>query len=304
MTLIQLKYVIAVAGEYSLNDAAKKLYISQPSLSASIHSLEQEIGFDIFFRSKSGISLTPHGEEFLGYAKSVIEQYDVLEARYISHTDLKKKFSVSMQHYAFAVKAFTEVVKEYGMEEYEFEVHETRTHEVIENVRNNRSELGILCLNNYNRSVLSKIFRDGGLVFTPLFECGIYVYMWKHHPLAEQDKIRMEDLEAYPCLGFAQGDHNSFYYAEEVMSTHPYKQFIRASDRATMQNLMVGLNGYTLCSGIICEDLNGGEYCAVRLDTDETMMIGYITRKSMVLSEIGRKYLQEISKYKNYVLPI
>lgn len=298
MTLIQLKYAITVAGEHSLNDAAKKLYISQPSLSSAIHSLEKEIGFDIFIRSKNGITLTTAGDEFIGYAKSVMEQYAVLDAKYISHVNSKKRFSVSMQHYTFAVNAFVELVKQYGMDEYEFEVNETKTHEVIENVKNHKSEIGILYLNDYNRGVLTKIFSEAGLVFVPLLECGIYVYMWKGNPLAGRDEVSIEELEEYPCLGFAQGEQNSFYFSEEVLSTYQYKRFIRANDRATMLNLMVGLNGFTLCSGIICEELNGKDYCAVKLKSDEKMTIGYIAREDAVLSPIGEKYLQEIMKYR------
>lgn len=296
MTLVQLKYAIAVAGEHSLNEATKKLFISQPSLSSAIHSLEKEIGFDIFIRSKNGITLTVKGAEFIGYARSVVEQYDILDAKYISQVNIKKRFSVSMQHYTFAVNAFVELVKQYGMDEYEFEIHETKTHEVIDNVKNRRSELGILYRNEYNKNVLTKIFANDGLRFVPLQECGVYVYMWKGHPLANRSELTLEELEEYPCLGFAQGDHNSLYFAEEMLSTYQYKRFIRANDRATMLNLMVGLNGYTLCSGIICEELNGAEYCAVKLRSDEKMTIGYIVRKDAVISQIGEKYLEEIDK--------
>lgn len=299
MTLIQLKYAIAVAGENSLNDAARALFISQPSLSSAIRSLEKEIGFDIFIRSKNGITLTVKGAEFIGYAKSVMEQYELLDAKYISQTEVKKTFSVSMQHYTFAVNAFVELVKRYGMDEYEFEVHETKTHEVIDNVRNHKSEIGILYLNDFNRNVLNKLFAEYNLQFEPLLECGIYVYMWKGHPLADRKEISLEELEEYPCLGFAQGEHNSFYFAEEVLSAYQYKRFIRANDRATLLNLMVGLNGYTLCSGIICEDLNGRDYCAVKLKSDEKMTIGYLSRKDAPISAIGQKYLEEIAKYKD-----
>ena len=299
MTLVQLKYVITVAGQNSLNDAAKVLFISQPSLSSAIRSLEKEIGFDIFMRSKNGITLTVKGSEFIGYAKSVMEQYELLDAKYISQINVKKTFSVSMQHYTFAVNAFVKLVKQYGMDEYEFEVHETKTHEVIENVKNRKSEIGILYLNDFNRNVLNKLFVEYELQFRPLLECGVYVYMWKGHPLAERKEIVLEELDEYPCLGFAQGEHNSFYFAEEVLSTYQYKRFIRANDRATLLNLMVGLNGYTLCSGIICEDLNGKDYCAIKLKSNERMTIGYISRKDAPVSAIGQKYLEEIAKYKD-----
>lgn len=298
MTLIQLKYIITIAGENSLNDAAKVLFISQPSLSSAIRSVEKEIGFEIFMRSANGITLTTKGAEFIGYAKSVMEQYELLDAKYISQTEVKKTFSVSMQHYTFAVNAFVKLVKQYGMDEYEFEVYETKTYEVIENVKNRKSEIGILYLNDFNRNVLNKLFSEYALQFTPLLECSVYVYMWKGHPLADRKEIALEELEEYPCLGFAQGEHNSFYFAEEVLSTYPYKRFIRANDRATLLNLMVGLNGYTLCSGIICEDLNGKDYCAVKLNSEEKMTIGYISRKDAGISAIGEKYLEEIAKYK------
>lgn len=299
MTLVQLKYIITVAGENSFNDAAKVLFISQPSLSAAVRSLEKEIGFDIFVRSKTGIAVTAKGAEFIGYAKSVMEQYELLDAKFISQTDVRKTFSVSMQHYTFAVNAFVELVKQYGMDEYEFEVHETKTYEVIDNVRNHRSEIGILYLNDFNKNVLTKLFAESNLQFEPLMECGIYVYMWKGHPLADREELTLEELEEYPCLGFAQGEHNSLYFAEEVLSTYRYKRFIRANDRATLLNLMVGLNGYTLCSGIICEELNGREYCAVRLRSNEKMTIGYIVRKDAPISAIGQRYLEEIAKYRD-----
>ena len=307
MTLNQLKYAIAISKENSLNEAAKKLFISQPSLTGAMHALEDEIGFDIFIRSKNGISLTVKGAEFIGYAKSVVEQYDILDAKFISKTNIKRHFSVSMQHYSFAVKAFVEMVKEYGYDEYEFEVHETKTHEIITNVKNQKSELGILYMNDFNKKVLAKVLTEAGLEFTPLFDCGIYVYISRNNPLAIEklktgEAIRFEELDDYPCLSFDQGEYNSAYYAEEVMSTHQYKQIIRANDRATMLNLATGLNAYTLCSGILCGDLNGEDYCAIKLDTDERMTIGYISRKASIISEIGQKYIEEITKYKDMVL--
>ncbi len=307
MTLNQLKYAIAISKENSLNDAAKKLFISQPSLTGAMHALEDEIGFDIFIRSKTGIALTVKGAEFIGYAKSVVEQYDILDAKYISKTNVKHQFSVSMQHYSFAVKAFIELVNQYGYDDYEFEAHETKTHEIISNVRNQKSELGIIYMNDFNKKVLEKVLTEAGLEFTPLFDCSIYAYISKENPLAKEklktgEPVTLEELDDYPCLVFDQGEYNSAYYAEEVMSTHQYRQIIRANDRATMLNLAKGVNGFTLCSGILCEDLNGDDYCALRLDSDEKMTIGYISRKSSIISELGLKYIDEISKYKDKIL--
>lgn len=299
MTLAQLKYAITVAGANSMNEAARKLFVSQPSLSAAMKDLEEEIGIQLFRRTNRGICVTPEGEEFIGYARQVVEQYKLIESKYVNKEQVKKKFGVSMQHYSFAVNAFVEMVKQFGMDEYEFAVHETKTYEVIEDVRNFKSEIGILYLNDFNRKVLMKLFTEYGLEFHELLKCGIYVYMWKGHPLAGRNEISLEELEEYPCLSFEQGNYNSFYFAEEVLSTYEYKQLIKANDRATLLNLMMGLNGYTLCSGILCEELNGSNYCAVKLKSDEIMTIGYLVRKGVTVSPLGQKYLEEIAKYKD-----
>ena len=277
MTLAQLRYAITVANSNSMNEAARNLFISQPSLSSAIRELEEEIGVELFRRTNRGISVTPEGEEFLGYARQVVEQYELIESKYVSKEHTKKKFSVSMQHYTFAVNAFVEMVKQFGMDEYEFAVHETRTYDIITDVKDFKSEIGILYLNDFN-------------------------HMWKGHPLADRYLITLEDLREYPCLSFEQGTYNSFYFAEEVLSTYEYKRLIKANDRATLLNLMVGLNGYTLCSGIICEELNGSDYCAVKLDSDEVMTIGYLARKGTTISKLGQKYLEEIAKYKDKAL--
>ena len=299
MTLAQLRYAITVAGASSMNEAARKLFISQPSLSAAIKELEEEVGVELFKRTNRGISVTLEGEEFIGYARQVVEQYNLIESKYILKENTKKKFGVSMQHYTFAVKAFVEMVKQFGMDEYEFEIHETKTYDVIEDVKNCKSEIGILYLNDFNKKVLTKLFHESAVEFHELLKCHIYVYLWKGHPLASKEEITLEELEEYPCLSFDQGHNNSFYFAEEVLSTYDYKRLIKANDRATFLNLMIGLNGYTLCSGIMCEELNGSDYCAIKLKSDEIMTIGYIARKGVQVSPLGKKYLEEISKYKD-----
>ena len=253
MTLQQLKYALTIARSGSINEAAKQLFISQPSLSETIRELESEVGFDIFLRSNRGIVITPEGEEFLSYAGQVTEQFGLLESKYIDKKT-REKFSVSTQHYTFAVKAFVETVKQFGMEQYEFAVHETTTASVIENVKDFKSEIGVLCENDFNEQVLNKMFKENGLEFVELFQCNTFVYLWAGHPLAKQDVISMEELDEYPCLSFDQGKNSSLYLAEEMKSTYEYRRLIKANDRATLLNLMRGLNAYTLCSGIICED--------------------------------------------------
>ena len=302
MTLTQLRYVIAAADTGSMNEAAKKLFISQPSLSQALRELEKEIGIEIFLRNNRGVILTEEGKEFLGYARQVTEQYELMESRYVEKKDVKKKFAVSMQHYTFAVNAFVELVKQFGMDEYEFAVHETTTYDVLENVKNFRSEIGVLYLNDFNEKVMNKIIREHGLEFIELFSCDTYVYLWSGHPLAKQEVISMEELDAYPCLSFDQGEHHSLYLAEEMKSTYDYKRLIKANDRATLLNLMIGLNAYTLCSGIICEELNGSDYMAIPLKETEKMRIGYVKRKGAKVSHIGEIYIEELKKYRENVM--
>ena len=301
MTLQQLKYALTIADCGSMNEAAKQLFISQPSLSETMKELETEIGLDIFLRSNRGIVITPEGEEFLGYARQVTEQFGLLQSKYIDKK-VKEKFSVSTQHYTFAVKAFVDTVKQIGMEQYEFAVHETTTISVIENVKNFKSEIGVLYENDFNEKVLNKMFKENGLEFVELFSCDTFVYLWSGHPLAKQDVITMEELDEYPCLSFDQGKNNSLYLAEEMKSTYEYRRLIKANDRATLLNLMIGLNAYTLCSGIICEDLNGNDYKAVPLKETEKMRIGYIKRKGAKVSHIGELYIEELKKYKEKVM--
>lgn len=192
MTLTQLRYVITVADTGSMNAAAKTLFVSQPSLSSAIRELEEELELTIFFRTNRGIVLTPQGQEFIGYARQVVEQYELIESRYISKNQVKARFSVSMQHYSFAVRAFVDTVKEFGLDEYEFAVNEDRTSEVINDVAEFRSEIGVLYLSSFNEKILQRIFKEQGLEFHPLFDCHIFAYMWKGHPLAKKEKVTLE----------------------------------------------------------------------------------------------------------------
>lgn len=299
MTLTQLIYAVKIADTKSMNKAATELFVSQPALSGAIRELEDELHIEIFMRSNRGIAVTPAGEEFLGYARQMVELGRMIDDRYCSDTRVKRRFSVSMQHYSFAVEAFIELGKRFAMSEFELAVHETKTHEIIENVKSFKSEIGVLYMNEFNEKPLKKIFAESELEFTPLFECGISVYLARRHPLADMKLINFQQLQDYPCLSFDQGDSNAFYFAEEVLSTLNYRQIIKANDRATMLNLMTGMNGYTLCCGIICGDLNGGNYVSVPFDTEDKMTIGYIKRANMPLSAIGKEYIDILKSYRD-----
>ena len=296
MTLTQLRYVIAIAETKSINKAAEQLYVSQPSLTSAVQELEKELGIILFNRSGRGVTLTNDGAEFLLYARQLYGQYETLLEKYGENGSLKKKFGVSTQHYSFAVKAFVDMAKQFDMSKYEFAIRETKTAEVISDVSTMKSEIGVLYLSDFNRKSMEKLLRSAGLEFHHLIDCQAYVYLWKNHPLAKEESISFSQLFDYPCLAFEQGDNSSFYLAEEILSTNEYPRIIRANDRATMLNLMVGLNGYTLCSGIICEELNGNEFTAVPFRDDEenhnsVMEIGYVVRKNTMPGKVGEMYI-------------
>ena len=291
VTLQQLKYVIEVARSRSISKAAHNLFISQPSLSNALKELEKELGITIFLRTNRGIDLTLEGSEFLGYARQVVEQAELLEERY-SNTKLRQQhFSVSAQHYAFAVSAFVRLLENYDREEYEFTLRETKTYEIIDDVKKMRSEIGILYVNHFNKKVIHKFLREGNLAFNMLFQANPHVFISSKNPLAVRDFVTLEDLEPYPYLSFEQGDYNSFYFSEEILSTLSRPKNIRVSDRATLFNLLIGLNGYTISTGVISRELNN-DIVAVPLKVDEQMEVGYITLKNGPLSKLGTMYIE------------
>lgn len=297
LTLQQLRYVIMVAKTGTITEAANKLYISQPSLTSAIHELENEMNIVIFRRTNKGVSVTKEGEDFLGYARQVLEQAAILEDKYKKNSGGKKQFCVSTQHYSFAVNAFVDLIKKYGQDEYDFSIRETQTYEIIEDVAKMRSELGILFLNDFNETVINKILKSHELEFTQLFVAKPHVFISRKHPLADKKIITNSELELYPYLSFEQGEHNSFYFSEEIFSASERKKNIRVRDRATLFNLLIGLNGYTVCSGVIDKKLNGKDIIAVPLADEGDMRIGYIMHKKGMLSRLGETYLESLKKY-------
>ncbi|MGV3418169.1 LysR family transcriptional regulator [Streptococcus agalactiae] len=299
MRIQQLQYVIKIVETGSMNEAAKQLYITQPSLSNAVRNLETEMGIQIFIRNPKGITLTKDGMEFLSYARQILEQTALLEERYKGDNTSRELFSVSSQHYAFVVNAFVALFNGTDMTQYELFLRETRTWEIIDDVKNFRSEIGVLFLNSYNRDVLTKLFDDNSLIATTLFTTTPHIFVSKSNPLANRKKLSMKDLEDYPYLSYDQGLHNSFYFSEEMMSQIPHPKSIVVSDRATLFNLMIGLDGYTVATGILNSKLNGDEIVAIPLDVDDVIDIIYIRHDKANLSKMGQKFidylLEEVS---------
>jgi len=293
VTLQQLQYFIEVAAEGSISAAADLLYVAQPTVSAAMRDLETRVGRDLLIRSARGITLTTDGVEFLGYARQVVEQAELLEQRYLGRPPSRRLLGVSAQHYSFVVDAFVRMVKASDAVEYEFSLRETRTWDIIEDVRTLRSEIGILFRNDFNRNVIDKLLRDSGLAFHPLFVAAPHIFVSRRNPLASRSRATLDDLVDLPRLTFDQGANNSFYFAEEILSTLSSAQEIRVSDRATIFNLMIGLDGYTISTGIISDDLDP-EIVAVPLDVDERIEIGWIGRTAIPLTEQAQRYLDEV----------
>ena len=298
MTIMQLKYIIAIDEECSMRKAADKLYVSQPGLSSAVRDLENEIGIQIFERVHNGVVTTAAGASFIAYARGAVEEFEKIEGRYLNTQNVRPSFSVSMQHYTVAVNAFIETVKEYDLPEYQYFIRETQTGEVIDDVKTLRSEVGVIALSDFNKNTFMKIFADASLDFHELFTRNTYVYLKKDHPLADREELSLDELQDYPCMVFDQGDNTSFYYREEALATYDYKKVISTNERATSVELMLGLNGYAVGTAMLDDSLNISEIKVVKLKEDESLTFGYIVRKVAILSEMGRTFITKLEAYK------
>lgn len=297
MRIQQLQYLEAVIETGSINEAAKRLYLTQPSLSNSIKELEKEMGITILQRSSMGVSLTNDGREFMNYAKQILDQVNLMNNRYKNDHPLHQAFAVSAQHYAFVVHAFVELIREIDSPTYRFTLRETETENIFKDLRAFKSELGVLYTNHFNERIIHKILRENDLKFTPLFVATPHVFLSRYNPLAKRKKLALDDLTELPYLSYEQGDNNSFYFAEEIQSTIPHKKEIKVSDRATIFNLMVGLNGYTISSGIISSKLNDDKIVAVPLELDDPITLGIVQHQHMAVSQIGQHYIELLKNH-------
>ncbi len=296
MTLQQLLYFVTAVECGNITAAAEKLYISQPSLSNAIHNLEKEMGVVAFSRSNKGVVLTHEGEELLSFSRNLLEQAEVMKEHFGTGEKRSPKFSVSCQHYSFAVNAFVELVKKFDADQYSFILRETQTGEIIDDVANGNSEIGIIYLSESNEEVLAKLIKKNELVYSVLFSAKPHVFICKDHPLAKRDSVTPEELKPYPYLVFEQGERNSFYFSEELVSVLDFPKHIQVRDRATLFNLVIGLNGFTVSSGVIDSKLNGDSIIARPLEIDGNMRIGYIKKKNIMLSRYAEYYLDALNK--------
>ena len=298
MTLQQLRYITAVAEAGTISGAAKALFISQPSLTAAIHELEKEMGVTIFLRTNRGVVLSREGDEFLGYARQVLMQAQLLEERYGTKSQHRQQFAVSAQHYNFAARAFAQVVREMGGEKYSMTFRETTTYEVIEDVGRMRSEVGVLLMTEQNSEVLRRLFRENELTYTELVQKDATVYVDKNHQLAGKEEVTEEELAPYPCVSFEQGTHNAMFFSEDISMPAVTPRHILVRDRATANDLTREINAYQPGIGLDDEDsFQIYQSDMLILKPRKKVSLGYIVRQHMLLSPMATAYIQAMKEY-------
>ena len=297
VTIQQLKYIVSVVENGTITEAAKKLYISQPSLSNAIKDIEEEVGITIFIRSRAGIVVTPEGMEFVGYARQVLRQMEILEDKYISHTPGKVRFCVSSPHYVFTTNAFVDIVEAFGKERFEFILHETTVHQILEDVKNRFSDLGIIYISHDNEPTIRKTLEESKLSFSPLFTVKPQVFIRDTHPLTRRDSVKLDDLQRYPRINFMQSTEDPMRLAEELYSDLSTEKSIMVSDTGSLVNLLLGTDAYTISNGFFPRYLQGTKIVGVPLAEDEEMHIGYILSEKQELSELGRAYVEKLKLY-------
>ncbi|WP_276911647.1 LysR family transcriptional regulator [Dubosiella newyorkensis] len=299
MNINQLKYVLKIAECHSMREASSRLYISQPALSSSVHELEEELGFLLFERTNKGVALSKEGRDFVNFAKKAVGQYEILEDRFLTKKDERERFSVSTQHFTFAIEAFTSVIKKFDPQKFVFSIHETKTKAVLDDVRTSKSEVGIVSYSSANKALMKKLFREYGLLFTPLMQRETYIYVWKDHDLAGRKEISIEEMAPYPYVCFDQSVEGSLYLNEEAMADHVFEKMIKSDDRATSMEIIAKLGGYSIGSGMLSrKDATLQGLSAIKLIEEDPLIIGYITRKRSTFSLYGKAYIEELLQYR------
>jgi len=293
MTLQQLKYADAIADCGSISEAARRVFVTQPTLTESVRLLEEELRIAIFNRSSRGVSVTREGEEFLASARQILDDAARIQEKYTGKAVRRPQFAVSCQHYAFAVEAFMEVVRACAAESYDFTIRETVTSEIIDDVARHRSEIGLIYLSCRNETPLRKILHREELEFEELFAAKPHVFLGKKHPLAKRKSVKPDELDGYPYLTYEQGTENALYFSEEIMPAIDRRKSIRVRDRATMTKLVLGLNGFTVASGAHCKTYNE-DIVSVPLKMDDEIRVGFIRRSGIPLSAEGSAFVSVV----------
>ena len=295
MTIQQCKYILKIAECGSLNEAAKQLFVAQSSLSVSVKSLEQELDIKIFDRAGSGVCLTEEGAEFVRYAKQLVEQNDFIINRY-SRKEKSKRLYVSTQHYDFVADIFANLVNETADDYYDFSLREMKTYDVIREAETAFCDIGIIAIKASDLGIMKRYFKKRNLSFTPFLEADGHIFVRKTHPLANNTEITLEALKKYPYVSYEQGEHNVSFFAEEIVDIHSDKH-IEISDRASLMNVLLSTDGYTVGTGIMPSVLNEGRIVSIPVESEDHYTIGYILRSDTKVSELTEKFIDMLKNY-------
>ncbi len=299
MTIQQCKYVLEIAKTGSFNKAAKQLFIAQSSLSMSIKSLEQELKIQIFERSGNGIRLTDDGSEFVKYATQICENSDFVSERYSSNK-VQQKLYIVTQHYDFIADIFGKMLSKItDIDEYKFALREIQTYDVIREVETAYSDIGILAIKDSDYDIMKRYLGRKGLLFTPFLHAKPHVFMRKTHPLAKAEVLRNADLKDFPYVSYEQGEHNSSFFTEEIMNVPYVSKHIEISDRATLMNVLLLTDSYTIGTGIMPSALNRKDIVSIPLKSDEFYIIGYILNEDRKISGMLEKFITLLEKSSN-----
>lgn len=294
MTIQQCKYVLTVVKTGSFNEAAKQLFIAQSSLSVSIKSLEQELDIKIFERSGNGVYLTDEGAEFVKYAAQICENSDFVTERY--KKEISKKLYIATQHYDFIADIFGNFLNSIKSTNYRFSIREIETYNVIRDVETANSDIGIIAIKDGDFDVMKRYLSKKNLRFTPILEVKPHVFFRKQHPLSNSEKLSTSDLKEYPYVSYEQGEHGSSFFTEELADISYIDKHIEISDRATLMNLLMLTDAYTIGTGIMPSALNKDDIISVPFESDEFYIIGYLLNEERKVSAITNEFIQLIEK--------
>ena len=295
MNIQQLRYVVAIANSGTFREAAEKMYVSQPSLSISVRDLEKELGFKVFRRTSSGTFLTRRGMEFYEKAQELVKGFDVFQNQYANPEEEKKEFSISSQHYDFLPPLITQFSVLYP-ENKDFRIFESTTVQILDEVAQGHSELGIIYLNKQNTKGIMQRVDKLGLEVVDLIPFQTHIYLRKGHPLAKKESLVMEDLAHLPTVRFTQEKDEYLYYSENFVDTSSSSQLFNVTDRATLNGILERTDAYATGSGFLdSQSVNGITVIPLIDDLDNKMV--YVKREEVDLSPVAEKFVQVMEAY-------
>lgn len=293
MTIQQCKYVLEIARTGSFSEAAKQLFIAQSSLSAGIKSLERELNICIFQRSSNGVYLTDEGSEFVRYAADIVSASELAVGRYKSPQKTETLF-IATQHYDFIADVFGNFVKDVDLDRYRFSIKEIETYNVIREVENSYSDIGIIAIKDGDYDIMKRYLNKRNITFVSMLEAAPHVFVRRAHPLASMDRLSVADLKDFPYVSYEQGGQTASFFTEELNDARAMDKHIEISDRATLMNLLLMTDAYTVGTGIMPSALNKGDIVSIPFDSKEHYIIGYLLNSARKVSPMTERFIAHL----------